>query len=61
MPNSTRFLLIFISCITISIAKAQDCDFDYYPKKGGHYLFATYYEKDHQTPKNGQCDRKMGA
>ena len=41
--------------------KAQDCDFDYYPKKGGHYLFSTYYEKDHQTPRNDDCDRKIGA
>jgi antitoxin component YwqK of YwqJK toxin-antitoxin module len=40
---------------------SQDCNFDYYPKKGGHYLFSTYYEKDHQTPRNDGCDQKIGT
>ena len=52
-------LIILIMC-RISFANAQDCNFDYYPKKGGHYLFSTYYEKDNQTPRNDECDRKIG-
>ena len=53
-------LIILIMC-RISFANAQDCNFDYYPKKGGHYLFSTYYEKDNQTPRNGNCERKIGT
>lgn len=55
------FALILQILCHIFVAYTQDCDFDYYPKKGGHYLFATYYEKDHQTPRNGNCERKIGT
>lgn len=37
-------LIGFIFVTAVSGYLAQDCNFDYYPKKGGHYLFSTYYE-----------------
>ncbi len=40
---------------------AQECNFDYYAKKGGHYLFSTYFESDQQTRRDGTCERKVGS
>jgi hypothetical protein len=45
--------LILLFFCHISVAQAQACEFDYYPKKGGHYLFSTYFEKDNKTPEQG--------
>jgi antitoxin component YwqK of YwqJK toxin-antitoxin module len=53
-------LILLIFC-HISVAQAQACDFDYYPKKGGHYLFSTYYEKDNKTPRTGNCEHNIGT
>ncbi|MEN9700570.1 MAG: hypothetical protein RLZZ301_1768 [Bacteroidota bacterium] len=33
----------------------ESCVFNYYNKKGGHFLFSTYYETDLHTPREGVC------
>ncbi len=33
----------------------ESCTFNAYNKKGGHYLFSTYYKSDMQTPLEGEC------
>jgi antitoxin component YwqK of YwqJK toxin-antitoxin module len=35
---------------------SQRCNFTYYNKKGGHYLFSTYYEDDMRTTRDGVCE-----
>jgi antitoxin component YwqK of YwqJK toxin-antitoxin module len=35
---------------------SQRCNFHYYNKKGGHYLFSTYYEDDMRTTRDGVCE-----
>jgi antitoxin component YwqK of YwqJK toxin-antitoxin module len=35
---------------------SQRCSFTYYNKKGGHYLFSTYYEDDMRTTRDGVCE-----
>jgi len=35
---------------------SQRCNFHYYNKKGGHYLFSTYYQDDMRTPREGVCE-----
>ena len=57
MKWSSLFLLFIVS---FSIAHAQDCTFDYYNKKGGHYLFSTYYNND-QSIREGVCERTDGT
>ena len=34
----------------------QQCQFSYYNKKGGHYLFSTYYQEDMHTLRDGVCE-----
>ncbi len=36
--------------------QGQRCNFHYYNKKGGHYLFSTYYQDDMSTPRDGVCE-----
>ena len=57
MKWSGLFLLFIVG---FSIAHAQDCTFDYYNKKGGHYLFSTYYNND-QSIREGVCERTDGT
>ena len=57
MKWSDLFLLFIVG---FSIAHAQDCTFDYYNKKGGHYLFSTYYNND-QSIREGVCERTDGT
>jgi len=57
MKWSSLFLLFIVS---FSVAHAQDCTFDYYNKKGGHYLFSTYYNND-QSIREGVCERTDGT
>jgi antitoxin component YwqK of YwqJK toxin-antitoxin module len=57
MKWSSLFLLFIVS---FSIAHAQECTFDYYNKKGGHYLFSTYYNND-QSIREGVCERTDGT
>ena len=52
--------LFFLFIVGFSIAHAQDCTFDYYNKKGGHYLFSTYYNND-QSIREGVCERTDGT
>jgi antitoxin component YwqK of YwqJK toxin-antitoxin module len=35
---------------------SQRCNFHYYNKKGGHYLFSTYYLEDMRAPRDGVCE-----
>ena len=35
---------------------AQRCNFTYYNKKGGHYLFSTYFQDDMRTTRDGVCE-----
>jgi antitoxin component YwqK of YwqJK toxin-antitoxin module len=34
----------------------QRCNFTYYNKKGGHYLFSTYFQDDMRTTRDGVCE-----
>lgn len=34
----------------------QQCQFSYYNKKGGHYLFSTYFQDDMRTTRDGVCE-----
>ena len=35
---------------------SQRCNFTYYNKKGGHYLFSTYFQDDMRTTRDGVCE-----
>jgi antitoxin component YwqK of YwqJK toxin-antitoxin module len=50
-------ILVFI--IPPFVLVAQDCKFSYYNKKGGHYLFSTFYLDDMQTKRDGVCETKV--
>jgi hypothetical protein len=56
MKSACLFILLLL-CPRIF---AQDCTFDYYNKKGGHYLFSTYYNND-QSIREGVCERTDGT
>jgi len=57
MKSACLFILLLFLCPGIF---AQDCTFDYYNKKGGHYLFSTYYNND-QSIREGVCERTDGT
>lgn len=48
------FILVFV--ISPLVLVAQDCKFSYYNKKGGHYLFSTYFQDDMRTTRDGVCE-----
>lgn len=51
-------LLFFSFCfpLLVSLAFTQDnCEFKPQNKKGGHYLFSTFFEDDLKTPREGVC------
>jgi antitoxin component YwqK of YwqJK toxin-antitoxin module len=52
LPHLFFFLFTFFTLVL----QAQDnCEFKPSNKKGGHYLFSTFYEDDLQTPRDGVC------
>ena len=52
LPHLFFFLFTFFTLVL----QAQDnCEFKPTNKKGGHYLFSTFYEDDLQTPRDGVC------
>ena len=51
-------LLFFSFCFPLLVSQAftqDNCEFKSQNKKGGHYLFSTYYEDDLKTPREGVC------
>lgn len=46
-------LMLVLYCLP---AIAQPCDFESHQRKGGHYLFSTYYQSDMRTPIDGVCE-----
>ena len=50
-----RLLLFFVLIITLSLSAQENCEFKPQNKKGGHYLFSTFYHDDMQTPLDGVC------
>lgn len=50
-----RLFLFYFFCIGLNYWAQDNCEFKPTNKKGGHYLFSTYYEDDMQTPRNGVC------
>ena len=49
-------IVIFICLLFPLVHFSQRCNFTYYNKKGGHYLFSTYYEDDMRTTRDGVCE-----
>jgi len=54
------FGLFLLFIVGFSVAQAQHCTFDYYNKKGGHYLFSTYFN-DQNKPREGVCEHSVGT
>jgi len=54
------FGLFLLFVVGFSVAHAQQCTFDYYNKKGGHYLFSTYFN-DQNKPREGVCEQSVGT
>ena len=53
--KSTRLLFFFFNFLTFVLQAQDNCEFKPTNKKGGHYLFSTFYEDDLQTPRDGVC------
>ena len=54
--DQLKTLYFFFFIFVFSQAFTQDnCAFKSQNKKGGHYLFSTYYEDDLKTPREGVC------
>ena len=49
-------IVLFICLLFPLVHFSQRCNFTYYNKKGGHYLFSTYYEDDMRTTRDGVCE-----
>ncbi|MFM7667817.1 MAG: toxin-antitoxin system YwqK family antitoxin [Bacteroidota bacterium] len=52
MKNSVILIFSLLPLVYFS----QHCNFNYYNKKGGHYLFSTYYKEDMRIPRDGVCE-----
>lgn len=50
-----RLFLFFFFCIGHNYWAQDNCEFKPTNKKGGHYLFSTFYEDDLKTPREGVC------
>lgn len=50
-----KTLLIFFLLWTLRLSAQETCEFKPTNKKGGHYLFSTFYLDDLQTPREGVC------
>ena len=50
-----RLFLFFFFCQGLNYWAQDNCEFKPTNKKGGHYLFSTYYEDDLKTPRDGVC------
>lgn len=55
-----KLLVLLFLFFTVN-AFTQNCTFNYYNKKGGHYLFSTYYQSDMQTKMEGVCQQSMNG
>jgi len=52
----TMKLLSIVCLLFVSNVFTQErCEFKYYNKKGGHYLFSTFFADNLQTPLDGIC------
>ena len=51
----TQLLFFFFGCSTLVLQAQENCAFKPQNKKGGHYLFSTFYEDDLKTPCEGVC------
>lgn len=49
-------LFLFFCVFSLHFSFSQNCEFNYYNKKGSHYLFSTYFESDMSTLKDGICE-----
>ncbi|MDP4868132.1 MAG: hypothetical protein NWR10_04405 [Crocinitomicaceae bacterium] len=49
------YFFFFFSVIFAQAFAQDNCEFKPTNKKGGHYLFSTFYEDDLQTPREGVC------
>ena len=50
-----RFILLFFLFKVLNTWAQDNCNFEPTNKKGGHYLFSTFYEGDLKTPREGVC------
>jgi antitoxin component YwqK of YwqJK toxin-antitoxin module len=50
-----KFALIISILLSNWVFTQESCTFNAYNKKGGHYLFSTYFKSDMQTPLDGEC------
>ncbi|MFM8596819.1 MAG: toxin-antitoxin system YwqK family antitoxin, partial [Flavobacteriales bacterium] len=56
MGNSYKLIfLVFLFLKGTPLFAQDNCEFKSQNKKGGHYLFSTYYEDDLKTPREGVC------
>jgi antitoxin component YwqK of YwqJK toxin-antitoxin module len=51
----TQLLFFFFGYSTLVLQAQDNCAFKPQNKKGGHYLFSTFYEDDLKTPREGVC------
>jgi len=56
-----KIFIILVFVLSPLVSVAQDCKFSYYNKKGGHYLFSTFYLDDMQTKRDGVCETKANG
>ena len=50
-----RLILLFFLFKVLNTWAQDNCNFEPTNKKGGHYLFSTFYEGDLKTPREGVC------
>lgn len=50
-----RLILLFFLFKVLNTWTQDNCNFEPTNKKGGHYLFSTFYEGDLKTPREGVC------
>ncbi len=50
-----HLFFFFFTFLTLLLQAQDNCVFKPTNKKGGHYLFSTYYEDDLKTPRDGVC------
>lgn len=50
-----RLFFVFLLFIGANTWAQDNCEFKPTNKKGGHYLFSTFYEDDLKTPREGVC------
>jgi hypothetical protein len=53
-------LFLFLTILSTSLMAQEPCSYSTSSKKGGFWVFATFYQPNTQIPLEGECEQMQG-